>query len=81
MPSDVPSLRYQRPKYGDWQYHWLMKTLQNTLAQEISDVAQFRLHCLNHYQKYGLGPTLDAFNVKKSTLYNWRNKTRIPNKG
>lgn len=72
MPNDVPRLRYYRPRYGKWQYHWLMKTLQNTLAQEISDIAQFRYHCLNHYYRYGLKPTLDAFNIGKSTLYDWK---------
>lgn len=51
----------------------LMKALQDSLAVEISNVAQFRLHVITHYYKYGLGPTLDAFKVKKSSLYNWVN--------
>jgi transposase InsO family protein len=49
-----------------------MKTLESCLAFESSDVAQFRLHVLNHYYKYGLKPAMDAFGVKKSTLYDWK---------
>jgi transposase len=50
-----------------------MKALQDSLAVEISDVAKFRLHVITHYYKYGLCPTLDAFKIKKSSLYNWVN--------
>ncbi|MGI0058894.1 MAG: integrase core domain-containing protein [Nitrosotalea sp.] len=46
--------------------------MQDGLAIEISDVAQFRIHVINHYYKYGLHPTLDAFKIKKSTFYDWK---------
>jgi hypothetical protein len=72
MPADVHRARYTRPKYGDWTYDWLMKTLQNTLAMETSDVAKYRLHIIQYYYKYGLKPTLDAFRIKKSTFYDWK---------
>jgi len=49
-----------------------MKTLQDGLALEISDVAGFRVHVINHYYKYGLQPTLDAFKIKRSTFYDWK---------
>ena len=49
-----------------------MKLLQDGLALEISDVAGFRVHVLMHYYKYGLRPTLEAFKLKKSSLYNWK---------
>ncbi|OIP57914.1 MAG: hypothetical protein AUK12_01085 [Candidatus Levybacteria bacterium CG2_30_37_29] len=49
-----------------------MKLMQDGLAVEISDVASFRIHVLNHYYKYGLTPTLDAFRIKKSTFYDWK---------
>lgn len=49
-----------------------MKMMQDGLALEISDVAQFRVHVISHYYKYGLRPTLDAFKVKKSSFYNWK---------
>lgn len=49
-----------------------MKTLQNTLCEEISDIAVFRAHVIHHYEKHGLKSTLDAFNVKQSTFYDWK---------
>jgi transposase InsO family protein len=72
MASDFKRVRYSRPKYSQKKYHMLMKMIQNSLAVEISDVAAFRLHVLTHYYKYGLRPTLEAFKIKKSSLYNWR---------
>lgn len=71
MPSDFTRIRYQRPKYSATIYRKLMKTMQNSFAMELSDVAAFRVHVITHYYKYGLRPTLDAFNIKKSSLYNW----------
>ena len=72
MPSDFKRVRYFRPKYSKKGYHILMKLMQDGLALEISDVAQFRVHVINHYYKYGLRPTLDAFRVKRSTFYDWK---------
>lgn len=71
--SDVHHRDYLRPKFSRKSYHMLMKALQDSLAVEISDVAQYRIHVITHYYKYGLRPTLDAFKIKKSSLYNWRN--------
>jgi len=73
MPTDFRRVRYHRPKYSQKSYHVLMKALQDSLAVEISDVAQFRIHVITHYYKYGLRPTLEAFKIKKSSLYNWVN--------
>ena len=56
---------------GNSQYDWLMKTLENSLAFDKSDPAKFRLHVLEHYYKYGWKPTVEAFKVGKSTLYDW----------
>lgn len=56
------------------QYDWLMKTLENSLNFDKSDPAKFRLHCLEHYYKYGWKPTVEAFKVGKSTLYDWKKK-------
>ena len=72
MASDFKRVRYLRPKYSKKSYHILMKMIQDGLALEISDVAHFRIHVINHYYKYGLRSTLDAFKVKKSTFYDWR---------
>ena len=54
------------------QYDWLMKTLENSLNFDKSDPAKFRLHVLEHYYKYGWKPTVEAFKVGKSTLYDWK---------
>ena len=72
MPSDVHHITYRLPKFPRRVYRRLMRSMENSLAMEISDVAQFRIHVINHYYKYGLKPTLDAFKVKKSTFYDWR---------
>ena len=73
MAADFKRIRYQRPKFSQKSYHVLMKALQNSLAVEISDVAAYRIHVITYYYKYGLRPTLDAFKIKKSSLYNWIN--------
>src|SRR3989344_4243108 len=72
MASDFNRVRYLQPKYSRKSYHMLMKTLENSFAVEISDIAQFRIHVINHYYKYGLRQTLDAFRVKRSTFYDWK---------
>lgn len=72
MPSDFKRVRYLRPKYSQKSYHRLMKMLQDSLSLEVSDVAQFRLHVINHYYKYGLRPTLEAFKLKKTTMHEWK---------
>jgi|SRR5579871_1625322 len=73
MPTDFKRVRYHRPKLSKLSYHIQMKFLQDSMAQEMSDVASFRIHVITHYYKYGLRPTLDAFKIKKSSLYNWIN--------
>ncbi len=74
MSSDHPRLRYLFDRQTHHKYRRLMKTFQTTLAFDTSDVARFRLHVLEYYYQYGLKPTLDAFNIKKSTLYDWRRR-------
>lgn len=54
------------------QYDWLMKTLENSLRFDQSDPAKFRLHVLEHYYRYGWRPTIEAFKIGKSTLYDWK---------
>lgn len=70
--SDVHHLDYLRTKYSKRTYHVLMKTLQTSLVCESSDVAEFRLHTIRHYYRFGLRSTLDAFKIKKSTFYDWK---------
>ncbi len=71
--SDAHHKDYLLPKFSKKSYRLLMKTMQNSFAMELSDIASFRIHVITHYYKYGIKPTLDAFKVKKSSLYNWIN--------
>lgn len=57
---------------GNSQYDWLMKTLENSFKFDKSDPAKFRLHVIEHYYKYGYKPTIEAFKIGKSTLYDWK---------
>ena len=38
----------------------------------VSDKAQQRYRALLFWEKYGLEATMEAFKVKRRTLYNWR---------
>jgi len=73
MPSDFGRIRCISPRFSKSTYNVLMKTIKNSLTFDVSDPAKFRLHVLNHYYLYGLRSTLNAFGVKKSTLYDWKN--------
>lgn len=70
--SDVHHKDYLLPKFPRRVYRTLMKSMQDSFAMEISDIAKFRIHVITHYYKYGLLPTLEAFKLKKSTFYDWR---------
>lgn len=65
---------------GNSQYDRLMKTLENALRFDQSDPAKFRLHVLGHYYKYGWEPTVEAFKIGKSTLYDWKKRYEISGK-
>jgi hypothetical protein len=69
--------RYLFPKLKPHQYALWMKTLHNSLTFDTSDIAKFRLHALDHMEKYGWRSTVDAFGIKKSTLYDWRKAFRL----
>lgn len=72
MPADVHRIRYVLPRFSRSNYNALMKTIHNSLTFDVSDVARYRLHVLSHFYKHGLKSTIDAFGVKKSTLYDWK---------
>lgn len=72
MPSDFNKKVYILPKLSKGTYNTLMKLISNSLRFDLSDPAKFRLHVLDHYYKYGWKSAVNAFGVKKSTLYDWR---------
>lgn len=80
MPSDFPRIRYILPKFDKRDYAVFMKTIDSCLPFDISDVAKFRHHVLMYYYKYGWKPTLEAYGVKKSTLYDWKNRYELSGK-
>ena len=65
-------LVYRYPKFKAGSYTRCMKTLQNAFEFDSSDVAKFRLKVLRHYQAHGWRSACDAYEVGKSTLYEWK---------
>lgn len=57
----------KRDNYAIW-----MKTIHNSLSFDLSDAARYRLHVLDHYYQFGWKSAMNAFGVKKSTLYDWK---------
>ena len=72
--GDHPHIRYRFDRDTHLKYRRLMKTLNNSLAFESSDVAQFRLHLIEYSDKYGIKAALDAFNIKRSTFFYWKKR-------
>jgi len=46
----------------------------------VSEKAQQRYRALLFWEKYGLEATIEAFKVKRRTLYHWRKQLREGNK-
>lgn len=72
MSHETDRTRYILPKLGKGNYNTLMKLISNSLKFSVSDCAKFRLHVLDHYFKHGIRSTCDAFNLPRSTVYDWR---------
>lgn len=75
MPSDVPSLRYILPKFKG-NYNAFMKTLESSCTFDSSDAARYRLKVIEFGQKYGWKAVQDAFGVKRSTYFLWKQKLK-----
>ena len=50
------------------------------ISSKLSNPAYFRLHVLDHYYKYGYKSTCDAFDLPKSTLFDWKRLFEISGK-
>lgn len=72
MPADVHSKVYILPKFTKRNYAALMKTIYNSHTFEVSDVAKYRHHILVFFYKHGSQAAIDAFGVKRSTVYGWK---------
>jgi IS30 family transposase len=49
-----------------------MKLYNNSFSFDLSDAAKYRYHILCFYYQYGYQATGKAFNLSKSTLYDWK---------
>lgn len=72
--GDIPHIRYLLDRKTHLAYRRLMKTLDNSVAFESSDPAQFKLHVIEFADKHGVRATLDAFGIKRSTFFYWKKK-------
>lgn len=55
--------------------HW-MKTVISINQFDKYEVAKYRLKVINHYQQFGLKSSLNAYPVKRSTLFLWLRKLK-----
>jgi len=55
--------------------HW-MKTVISINQFDKYEIAKYRLKVINHYQQFGLESTLNAYPVKRSTLFLWLKKLK-----
>ncbi len=58
------------------RYTCVMKSWNDRLLFDESDIAQYRLRVLTFWKDHGRKATEEAFAVKKSTLYLWRSKIK-----
>lgn len=72
MSHETDRTRYILPKLAKGNYNTLMKLITNSLTFSVSDAAKFRLHVLDHYYQHGIKSTCHAFNLPRSTIYDWR---------
>lgn len=68
------SMRLRSGSLVPLRYTSLMKTWENALSFDRSDIAKYRLHVLKFWEAHGRLATKSAFGVKTSTLYLWRAK-------
>lgn len=50
----------------------MSKTFKSILAYKISDEAQFRNEVINHFIRFSLDSTKQAFKVSRASVYRWR---------
>lgn len=72
MLGNFTKLDYVLPTFTIGDYHALMRSWRNLKGFESNQVAQFRLKVLKHYSIHGWKSACDAFEIPKSTLFDWR---------
>lgn len=76
MSNETNKQRYLTSYFGRGDYVTLMKLI----SPKLTDPATFRLHVLDHYYKHGYKSTCDAFDLPKSTLYDWKKRFELSGK-
>jgi len=51
----------------------MTKIYKSILAYSISNEAKFRMEVIDHFNKFGLASTKQAFKIGKTTIYRWKN--------
>jgi len=66
--------------YGVKGYNPAMsKIYKSILAYSISDEARFRIEILDHFNKFGLESTINAYKLNRSTIYRWKQRLKQSN--
>lgn len=74
MLKSGKNLRDTLPRFSPAEYYALMVSFRNLSGFEENDVAKFRLKVLNHLYQYGWKAARDAYEVKKSTVFDWKRR-------
>lgn len=75
MPSDFNKIIYALPKFSRKDYISYMRTLENILGFDTSEMAKFRFHVLEVFYASGWKGVGIAFpKLKRATLYRWKKK-------
>ena len=78
--SKHPDKRIKKAKsifYGVKGYNPAMsKIYKSILAYSISDEAKFRIEVLDHFNKFGIDSTVNAYKLHKSTIYRWKKRLK-----
>lgn len=74
MSKRGKNLRYTLPRFSPSGYHALMVSFRNMSGFEENDVAKFRLKALNHLYRFGWRVAVAAYEIKKSTLFDWKRR-------
>jgi hypothetical protein len=65
---------------GVFNYNYVMKILQNMSSIEnhpYKDIIYKRVEIIEFFDKYGLAPTVDAYEVSRATIFNYKRKLEL----
>jgi transposase InsO family protein len=74
MPADFHHIRSAIPRLSSQRYTAWMKTLASSAMYDAHDPVPFRLKVIEHARDYGWKSAIAAFEIGKSTLYDWKKR-------